>query len=260
MVGEAGSRRHPRGGTSLRPGAGSLRNVRRSPALLLLLPLLLGPAHADPGPLEQLAPTQEELDEALLQGEAALARSQALQEAVLLLQGALGERRGEARRLPVCEEPQVTSLVARSRVFGAAWRDAAQRLRVEADRVGRMAARGTAVAGAGRVARLAEDAATQAESAALAGAWHGTFVETAFKECGPALVATPGLERAARAEGEPEGDVALIARGGGFLCPGLSPADGRVVVASPRGCVSRSACSCAEAPLLPGAVIEAVAD
>ncbi len=225
---------------------------------LLLWLLLLGAptaGRADPAALEQLAPTQAELEEALAHAEAAASRAAALQEASLLLQNALGAARARTRRLPVCEDPELTSVVARARVFGAAWRDAAQRLRVEAARLEGMAARGTAAIDGDRLAAVLRAADEGARSEALASTWHASFVETAFVECGPPLDAAPGLRRAARAAGEAEGPVAVHLSGGGFLCPGLVAADGRVAVVDPRGCISRSACSCEPAALLPGAVI-----
>lgn len=223
--------------------------------LPILAVLLAGPAWADPTALQQLAPTQQELEEALDSAEAASARAQALAEATLLLQNALAPHRAVHRDLPVCEDPAITSLVARVRWFGRAWRDTSQRLRVESDRLERMAIRGTARVDPGRVARVAEAAQANAEALALASAWQGTWIETAFDECSPELADEPGLAEPARAAGEERGSVAVFLRGGGFLCPGLVPADGRVVVAPSSGCLSRSACECVPAPLLPGAVL-----
>jgi len=220
--------------------------------LRVALLLLISPALAGPSALEQLAPTQAELDTALGEAEAAVQRAEALQEASLLLQNALGQRRASQRRLPVCEEPEITSLVARARVFGAAWRDAAQRLRVEASRVARMAARGTATAPRVRVDAVQRAARDQAASESLASLWHGTWVETAFTECGPPLRADDGLPRA---PGEERPEVAVYLVGGGFFCPSMIPADGRVAVVPDVGCLSRSLCSCDPEPLLPGAVL-----
>lgn len=253
MVGEGFAPRQPQGPRPTAAGA-SLLAMRR---VVLLLALWLGaaPAQADPTALEQLAPRQAELDAALATAEETAARVGALAEATLLLQNALGEVRAQHRRLPVCDDPEVTSLVARSRVFGAAWRDAAQRLRVEVARLEGMAARGTATLRIARVNRLQDAAAEHGADAALAGAWHGTFVETAFEECGPPLEPAPGLVRAARAEGEVAGPVAVVVLDGGFLCPGHVPADGRVAVVPPEGCLSRSACACEPEPLRPGAVL-----
>ena len=223
--------------------------------VVLLLSLLCGTARADLTALEQLAPTQDEVDAALEAVEQGVIRARALEEATLLLQNALGEVRATHRRLPVCEDDDVTSLVARARVFGAAWRDAAQRLRVEAARLDRMSGRGTAAVDAPRLNAVKEAAATGAAAAALAGAWHGTFIETAFEECTPELRPGPGLPRAARAAGEAEGLVAVVVTGGGFLCPDLVPADGRVAVVPAKGCISRRACACEPRALRPAEVL-----
>ncbi len=221
---------------------------------LLVLLLLCSNASAGPSLLEQVAPTATEAEAQQRVAGEALARAKAIGQGALLIQNALGDERARSKRLAVCSEPEVTSLVARMRAFGAAWRDAVQLARVEVARAQDMAAR------AGRSAvELVELVDQETRRAAEADAWHRRYIESAFEECGPELEPTAGIDvPGVTAGGEARLGVAVIGLGGGSICPDYLPADGRVVVLTGReACVSRSACACEPEPVSPGAVLSA---
>lgn len=224
---------------------------------ILVLLFLSASAAAAPSLLQQAAPTAAEVQTQHAAAEGAVRRAEAIGDAALLLQNALAPRRAEQQRLPVCKDPAVTSLVARLRLFGPAWRDAAQQARVEVARAADMATRAGGAGGGteGLVARSAQ----QASRAAEADVWHRQYVESSFAECGPEVTAAPGIPRpGAVARGEVAPGIAVVGLGGGSLCPDYVPADGRVVVLSGReACVSRSACACTPEPVAPGAVLTA---
>lgn len=185
-------------------------------------------------------------------------------QAVGLLQNHFAGFRATAEKLDVCGDPQLESLVARLRAFGPAWRDAVQAARaawarLEATRRSPGVAPLLDVAERLALADLEGRLQHQARACTEASQWHRRWVETAFVECGPRLRAAPGLPPpGARAPGEESAPVAVIGIGGGLLCPGRLPADGRpVVLPTGRGCVARRTCDCAEAPVEAGAVLEA---
>ncbi len=221
---------------------------------ILLLLLLCSTTSAGPSLLEQVAPTPAEARAQRVAAREALERAQAIGQAALLLQNALGAERARSERLAVCSEPGVTSLVARMRAFGAAWRDAVQLARVEVSRAEDMAART-----GGSVSDLVEQVGRETQRAAEGDAWHRRYVESAFVECGPKLAAWPGIEvPGVPGAGEARLGIAVIGLGGGSLCPDYLPADGRVVVLTGNvACVSRSACDCEPQPVDPGAVLSA---
>jgi hypothetical protein len=242
----------------------------RTPAPWLcscLLVLTVSGARADePKPLEQLAPTLADVHAALVSAELALVRSEAIGVAVGLIQNRLAPWRAESRRLPVCEEPEVASLVARSRRFGPAWRDAAQTARIDATRAEQMAARSTVQPILGRsrserIDRAAAAARVQAEAAAEAGEWHRRFVESAFDDCETRLEPAAGFPPPGSiGQGEATRPTAVIGIDHGTVCPDQFPANGEVVLLpEPRACWSPGGCACTPEPVYPGAVLGATA-
>jgi hypothetical protein len=234
-------------------------SARRLLPLALALLFTLGAA---PSVETQLAPSIEDLDDALLEAERRLARSRAVGTAVGLIQNRFGELRDGERRLPVCEDDELASLVTRSRSFGPAWRDAAQSARVAADRVSIMATRETVASQLDdprreRLAAVEAGAWQQALAAAEAGAWHRRYVESSFESCGLTLVPVPGLEvPGVRTPDELAAPIAVIGLHFGMLCPDQQQANGKVVLlAGPDACWSVAGCDCAPIPVHPGAVL-----
>jgi len=175
-----------------------------------------------------------------LPGDDALFRAEALGEAVGLLHNAFAERLGTRRTLPVCDDPELGSLVARTRSFGEAWHAAVEDARqVAADPT--------------QTARLQ----AQVRAVTEAGAWHRHHVESSFRGCVPKLESAPGVGSPAFAAAGERRGIAVIGVGGGSICPLGLPARGRPVVIEGPACVSRAGCDCEPVEVEPGAVLVA---
>jgi len=100
-----------------------------------------------------------------------------------------------------------------------------------------------------------------------AASWQERYVEPLLAGCEPALVPAPGIADAVPAAGTNSGAVAMpmlarkgpliavIAFGGGWLCPGAVPAAG-VMLVSGEICYSASeACDCEPAAVSPATVL-----
>lgn len=217
----------------------------------------LAAAWLAPGPVEW-ASANAELTERM-------ARVEAASDALGALHGALGERLATGARLQPCDDPAVGSLVARSRAFGAAYRDATQDARVQVARVAELAEAPTVsplLQASDRSALAHAQAAIDAHVAAYleAASWQAKYVEPTAKGCPLTLAASDGLPwMGPTARGERPVYVAWIATGGGVACPAGLPANGQVRWASSEGvCVQAAApCGCAPNVVAPGAVLTA---
>ena len=222
--------------------------------------ILASPATAD-DPARLLAPDRGEVLASSAELELRLQRAEAVHRALARLQNRLMDLAGPTAPLR-CSDPQVGSLVLRTRAFGAAHRDATQNARAQADRVQRMLSSPSAgplleprfVAGA--EAQL-DRAAAQVELHRVAARRQAVHVEGRRLRgpCPATSWASPGLPEPL--PGEAARGVAVIGFEGGTVCPGAHPADGRVVVV-PEGlaCLADDeGCSCTPRKVLPGAVL-----
>ncbi len=213
---------------------------------------LAGPADLAPGAPELIA-AQQRL-------EALLATSQAAARATARLQAAWTSR--PAPRSP-CADAERLAIGWRIERFGAAWREASQAARAQAERVRK-------VSGAATVAPLV-DAKWSARLEALrartdrdarafleASAWEVAWVRPALAAC-PIVEPAPApgipmLEVPVR--GEPPPAVAVLALGDGWVCPGAVRADDAVVLVPGEACWSASpTCGCEPGKVDPGAVL-----
>lgn len=185
-----------------------------------------------------------------------LQRAEAIGTAMLRAQNQLGERLGSGATL--CAADEGKALVTRTRVLGHALREASQSARAAWARV-RALSKERSLApllDPATHARLQSLAARveQAEARYLqAFQWQRRFVETKGDACGIPLRPAPGFS--APSTDTRQGPVAIIALGGGLVCPGRHPARGVVVLAEPRACYGGDDCACTPEPVLPGAII-----
>lgn len=233
--------------------------MRRGAALLFAAGLA-GPSLA--GAPAELAPGAPELVAAQQRLEALLTTAEATRRATARLQAGWTGRPTPAEP---CADAARLELGWRVERFGAAWREASQAARVQAERVRR-------VRGASTVAPLV-DARWSAELDALAAraerdrralleasAWQAAWVRPALAAC-PVVEAAPApgiamLETPVR--GEEDTPVAVLGLGDGWVCPGAIRAEGAVVLVLGEACWSASAtCGCAPSPVDPGAVLGA---
>lgn len=223
-----------------------------------------------------LAPTLRETQEAIARLERLVAEADATALALFRVHNGFGEERRRAAGLPNCESRWMVDLASRARLLGADLRDRVQSARAGNVRVERML-----------VARTVEplvDAATRfrarnvSEHVALlerryleSAAWHSAYVERVAKSCPTMLQPAPGfggpglplaagegflatLSPGASKEPRPQ-LTAVIAEGGGFICPGAIAAKGVVILDSPRACWAPLRCDCRTAEILPAAVV-----
>ncbi len=222
----------------------------------LILPFLapLAPAALAPGP--------QELDAAMAGMEARLEKMEAVDAALGRVQGVWGESLAAGNKPDPCADPAAASLVARSRVLGGAYRDAVQSSRAQLVRLEHLWAAPT-------VSPLLDDddlsradglRRTVAEHTLIwleAAAWQDRYLEPAARKCDVTLAKADGIAYpGARAVEEKPAAVAIVAIGGGTVCPANLPADGRVVLA-PGGmaCLGTATCSCTPVAVLPAAVL-----
>jgi hypothetical protein len=230
--------------------------------IVLLGVLSLGAAPALPGnqAARSLAPGQPDWVEHRRALEAKLSEVEALQTAVARIHNTLAAFLAAPQGRP-CDSEQGRSLVARSRLFGAAYRDAAQSARAEAGRA-------RALLTAPTVAPLLQEGDRSDTEALLqrsqrsvrsyleAIAWQNRFVEPLLARCQAKLGPAEGLPGAGPVAGTDAAPVAVVGVGGGRICPGNFPADGRVVILrSAKACYGGSTCACEARPVLPGAVL-----
>jgi hypothetical protein len=206
-----------------------------------------------------LAPGPQELDAAVAEMHARVARMEALEVAVGRLQDAWGERLAAGGKLEPCKNAEAGSLVARSRVFGAAYRDAVQASRAELERLEYLWAAPTIVPLLDPNDLSGADAlrSTVAEHVRIvleAEAWQSRQVDPLVK-CEVHLGPEPGIAYTGAKSLANQHQVAIIGVGGGIVCPNNEPADGHVVLTDGRACIGSLDCSCDPFRVNPGAVI-----
>ncbi len=217
------------------------------PLLALLFATSVSPSLLAPGPQElraQVATLRRHLEEADAVGRAESRIHNTLAQTAL--------PQGSAA---LCATPESRSLLARSRVFGRAYRDLVQTVRSDAGRLRRLLEEPTLQPILRReqqeqadalLARVSKHERRYREMSA----YQARYLEPALQRCKPELVAAPGVP------GERFDRTAVSGVGGGRICPGNVPADGRVVVLDePRACYGVAECKCAPMPVTPGAVL-----
>jgi hypothetical protein len=212
-------------------------------------------------PMALVAPGPVELATATLDLDDRLARAAALAEVMGRLHGAWGEALATGATPDACADPAFGSLLARSRAFGAAYRDAVQDARASLDRLAYIQTAVTIVPllDARDRTEFARDRAEVERHAAVyleLRAWQTKFVEPSARDCDPPLSATDGIAWTGAVAATDLREVGVIATGGGYVCPGAWPADGRAVVVSGLACIAADAtCGCVPTPVQPGAVL-----
>lgn len=208
-----------------------------------------------------IAPGPVELSSATGQLDERLARASAIALAMGRFHATWGELLATGGKPDPCADPAMGSLVARSRAFGAAYRDAIQDARAASDRLAYLHAAVTVaplldesdrVAFSRAQAEVAHDVAVYLELSA----WQIRFVEPYARGCEVALGQAEGLAWTGPVATTDPRAVAVLGLGGGYVCPGAAPADGRVVVVDGVACIAGdTACGCVPLPVLPGAVL-----
>lgn len=253
---------------------GAFAASHASAALVTLVVALAGPAHllivavlsAGFVPLEPslLAPGPDDFARALERTTSLVDESEVVGRALERLHNRWAELAVAGKLKSACASDEARSIAARSRVFGAAHRDAVQAARAAGRRLQRILSAPTVVPAldpraqqrADRVRVRVDD---EVRRWVELRAWHHRHVEPAVKSCAARLVLAnvAGLASTlACGTGECREPAAIVGIGGGRICPGGLPADGRVVIAPDgRACHGAATCECAPEPVQPGAVI-----
>lgn len=172
---------------------------------------------------------------------------------------------------PDCKTPWLLDLGARSRELGRAFRDAVQSARVQGRRVENLTVEQTVQPLLDpetnhRVLKLLARVDDLVRSYPEAASWQENYVEPLLKGCEPALVPVAGIPDAAPAAakdfdeaapmaGRKSRLIAILAFGGGWLCPGAVPAAG-VMLVSGEVCYSDSeSCDCEPVVVSPATVL-----
>lgn len=228
--------------------AESLWYGTRMLTLLLALPLfaVVDPGILAPGPVEWTAQVRR-LEQKLGDADALGAAEARIHNH--LAQGPIPGR-------SLCATGENRSLVTRSALFGAAYRDAVQAARADGTRLRRMLGEPTLQPLLWKEERQRAEALLERVEAHVVryremAAWQRRHLAQAVKSCPTELVAAEGMGGVATAK------VAVVGVGGGTICPFGMPADGTVVVLPrPEACHSPGAdCGCTPVPQAPGAVI-----
>lgn len=215
-------------------------------------------AFADP--VADLAPGPRELAEAQAELETRLLAAEAIERAVARLQSAYASTPAIDE---TCRDPLRGPIVQRLRLFGSAWHDAAQRVRVQARRVALLGQAPTVTPIVDTDRRQLLDSLLKRADEQENGwlelvAWAGKHLK---ERCdGLALRPVDGLpDPIIRAQGEKQGAAAVIALTPGFVCAeGVDPipTDNRVLIVDGPVCWSaESSCTCEKAPVNPAAVL-----
>jgi len=250
----------------------SVRGAAR--VLAAILSLLATAAHAelsdgiDPS---ILAPGLVQATEAIAKLEKLTDEAEAIGTAIFRVQNEFGEKRLSVGNAPTCEMPWVNDLGERARELGRAFRDAVQSARVQAQRVEALTVQPTVrpLLDAETnhhvldlLARVDELSRAYPESAS----WHARYIQPSIRGCPLGLVPGYGIPApAASSAGDAAAVVvdgrkvsplvAVIAFGGGFLCPGAVPAAGVMLVRG-KVCYSEAeSCSCEPVEVDPATVL-----
>lgn len=248
-----------------------LRSVVPALSGLLLVAGLAQAARSDGIDSSILAPGLVQANEALSRLDRLTNEAEAIGTALFRVHNEFGEKRAAAKDPPDCKTAWLLDLGARSREFGRAFRDAVQSARVQGRRVENLTVEQTVqplldpetnhkvltlLARVDDLVRRFPEAAT----------WQESYVEPLLKGCEPALVPAPGMPDVVPAT-PPRGVevtdpgarktplIAIIAFGGGWLCPGAVEAAG-VMLVSGEICYSASeSCDCEPAVVSPATVL-----
>lgn len=236
-----------------------------------LLLLLLGAAPADLAPgAPELQASERRLTE-LLQTAAAVQAATARLQVAWTVESPLappkpkpGARPKPAVKAGPCDNLVRLDLGWRIERFGAAWREAAQATRVEAERLDALRAVPTVhplvdARGAARLDALADRADRAVASFLEASAWQERFVRPELARCPlTPLTAHEGqVVRSIAARTDTVAPIAVLAAGDGWLCPiGTRADDAVVLVPDGKACWSASpTCGCTPTAVAPGAVV-----
>lgn len=215
-----------------------------------------------------LAPGLVQANQALSRLERLTDEAEAISTALFRTQNLFGEHRVLAATPPDCTTPWLLDLGARSRELGRASRDSVQSARVQARRMESLTVQPTVqplldpetnhkiLSLLGRV----DDLVRRYPEAAT---WQDTYLEPLLKGCPVALVPAPGIPDAAppAKSDDPEPLVkrpkliAVIAFGGGWLCPGAEPAAGVMLVAGDVCYSTNESCDCEALAVSPAMVL-----
>ncbi|MFN0062730.1 MAG: hypothetical protein ACKVPX_09455 [Myxococcaceae bacterium] len=213
-------------------------------------------------PSAMLAPSQPELVERLTQLRAKLERADAISAALFRVSNRIGERLADGAG-NACSTPELQSLAARAEIFGSAYRDIAQGVRADAERLARLLeapSLAPLLQEDDRNQALALDERAQRHTRRYleAWGWNRRFVHAARRRCTLAVGLADGLSPAGPTPtDEADAPVAVIVQAGGQACPQKVEGHGQVVVLpSPQACYTTGAsCDCQPRPILPGAVL-----
>ena len=269
-----------------------LRSFAHAAAILLLASGSARAARSDGIEPSILAPGLVQANEAIDRLEHLTDEADAIATAIFRVQNEFGEQRAAmaaaAARPPApaakgqpaapkppagpdCKTPWLLDLGARSREFGRAFRDAVQSTRVQGRRVENLTVEQTVQPLLDpetnhRVLKLLAHVDNLVRSYPEAASWQERYVEPLLKGCDPALVPSAGIPDAAPAAAKDFDDaaptsggkprlIAIIAFGGGWLCPGAVPAAG-VMLVSGEICYSASeSCDCEPVAVSPATVL-----
>lgn len=223
-----------------------------------LIQLWMTAAQADP--TTDLAPGPRELGETQAELERRLLEAEAIERAVARLQSAFS---GTPASVDTCLDPIRGPYANRIRLFARAWHDAAQRVRVQAARVERIASSPT-VAPIVDVDRRALVDSLLDRSEAQESGWLElvAWVNHSLSDvCDLPLLTAPGVpDPIIRGVGEKTGAVALIAISPGYVCPvgaesGLVADDRVMIVTGPTCWSEKPGCNCEPGPVNTGAIL-----
>ncbi len=212
--------------------------------MVILLSSVLGPAFANPGAI--IAPGPRELQAAEAELTERVLRAEAIGRAASRLQNAAFR----------AEEPCDGGLLTRARAFAEAWRDAAQRARVQGVRTLDMAdsATLTPIMNEERRARVT-DLAERAEKQAKSWFEFDRLEERSKVKCDGPMRPAAGLRSPTPIPDGQEGRPVAIWVLEGALCPGARRVRGVAVVSGPVCVDVDPACSCEPVEVLPGAAL-----
>jgi len=260
-------------------------------ALVLLASGAAGAARSDGIESSILAPGLVQANEAVDRLERLVDEAEAIGVALFRVQNQFGEQRAAMAAAaaakpppsapkappppkppasPDCTTPWLLDLGARSGELGRGFRDAVQSTRVQGRRVENVTVEATVQPLLDpetnhRVTSLLARVDDLVRSYPEAASWQERYIEPLLKGCEPALVPAAGIPDAAPAAAKDNGSavfsgrraklIAILAFGGGWLCPGAVPAAG-VMLVSGEVCYSESEiCDCEPAGVSPAMVL-----
>lgn len=249
-----------------------MRALSLLPAFAAML-LLCGAAFAGPDGIapSDLAPGLIQARDAISRLERLTEEAEAIGVALFRLHNQFGEKRATAPAQTGCRTAWLVDLGFRTREFGRAFRDSVQGARMQAGRVEDLTVQQT-------VQPLLDPETTHKVATLLtrvddlvrrypeSAAWQDKYVEPLMKGCASILMPAAGIGdpvAAVTAPGEAPAlpgarkgpMVAVLAFGGGFLCPGAVPAAGVMLVAGEICYSATENCDCVAATVSPATVL-----